>query len=162
MYVCILQPKPLKNLSGQVCEICGDEMGLTVEGELFVACNECGFPVCRPCYEYERREGSQLCPQCKTRYKRLKGSPRVEGDDDEEDTDDIEHEFNIDHHHHKNNTDIAEAMLHGKMSYGRGPEDDDNAQYPPVISGGRSRPVRTPNDGMLIFFFVCSILIYAD
>ncbi|XP_042050247.1 cellulose synthase A catalytic subunit 7 [UDP-forming]-like isoform X3 [Salvia splendens] len=135
------EPKALKNLSGQVCEICGDEMGVTVEGELFVACNECGFPVCRPCYEYERREGSQLCPQCKTRYKRLKGSPRVEGDDDEEDTDDIEHEFNIDEH--KKNTDIAEAMLHGKMSYGRGPEDheDINAQYPPVISGGRSRPV---------------------
>ncbi|KAG6427793.1 hypothetical protein SASPL_112040 [Salvia splendens] len=104
------EPKPLKKLSGQVCEICGDEMGLTVEGELFVACNECGFPVCRPCYEYERREGSQLCPQCKTRYKRLKGNPRVEGDDEEEDTDDIEHEFNIDEH--KKNTDIAEAMLH--------------------------------------------------
>ena len=69
----LLQPKPLKNLDGQVCEICGDEVGLTVDGDLFVACNECGFPVCRPCYEYERREGSQLCPQCKTRYKRLKG-----------------------------------------------------------------------------------------
>jgi uncharacterized ferredoxin-like protein len=39
-----------------------------------VACNECGFPVCRPCYEYERREGTQNCPQCKTRYKRLKGT----------------------------------------------------------------------------------------
>ncbi|KAL0345912.1 UNVERIFIED_CONTAM: Cellulose synthase A catalytic subunit [UDP-forming] [Sesamum radiatum] len=133
------EPKPLKNLSGQVCEICGDEIGLTVDGELFVACNECGFPVCRPCYEYERREGNQLCPQCKTRYKRLKGSPRVEGDDDEEDIDDIEHEFNI--NEEKSNTTIAEAMLHGKMSYGRGPEDDDTTQYPPVIAGGRSCPV---------------------
>ncbi|KAH6817434.1 Cellulose synthase family protein [Perilla frutescens var. frutescens] len=133
------EPKSLKNLSGQVCEICGDEVGVTVDGELFVACNECGFPVCRPCYEYERREGSQLCPQCKTRYKRLKGSPRVEGDDDEEDIDDIEHEFNMDEQ--KKNTDIAEAMLHGKMSYGRGPEDEDTAQYPHVISGGRSRPM---------------------
>ena len=66
-------PKPLRALSGQVCEICGDEVGLTVDGDLFVACNECGFPVCRPCYEYERREGTQNCPQCKTRYKRLKG-----------------------------------------------------------------------------------------
>jgi uncharacterized ferredoxin-like protein len=68
-----VQHKPLKNLDGQVCEICGDDVGLTVDGDLFVACNECGFPVCRPCYEYERREGRQLCPQCKTRYKRLKG-----------------------------------------------------------------------------------------
>jgi len=71
----LVQHKPLKNLDGQVCEICGDGVGLTVDGDLFVACNECGFPVCRPCYEYERREGSQLCPQCKTRYKRLKGKP---------------------------------------------------------------------------------------
>lgn len=54
--------------------------------------------------------------------------------------DDIEHEFNIDDDQNKNNT-IAEAMLQGKMSYGRGHEDDDNAQYPPVIAG-RSKPVR--------------------
>lgn len=73
IYCLTLQPKPLRALSGQVCEICGDEVGLTVDGDLFVACNECGFPVCRPCYEYERREGTQVCPQCKTRYKRLKG-----------------------------------------------------------------------------------------
>ncbi|OIV97226.1 hypothetical protein TanjilG_27209 [Lupinus angustifolius] len=132
--------KPLKNLDGQVCEICGDGVGLTVDGDLFVACNECGFPVCRPCYEYERREGSQLCPQCKTRYKRLKGSPRVQGDEEEEGVDDIEHEFKIDDQMNKHGY-VAEAMLHGKMSYGRGPEDDEHSQFPPVISGGRSRPV---------------------
>ncbi|KAG5563976.1 hypothetical protein RHGRI_000223 [Rhododendron griersonianum] len=135
------EPKQLKDLNGQVCEICGDEIGLTVDGDLFVACNECGFPVCRPCYEYERREGSQLCPQCRTRYKRLKGSPRVDGDDDEEDVDDIEHEFKIHNDEQNKNKHLAEAMLHGKMSYGRGPEDDENTQYPPVISGGRSCPV---------------------
>ncbi|KAF5469430.1 hypothetical protein F2P56_013505 [Juglans regia] len=134
--------KALRNLDGQVCEICGDEVGLTVDGDLFVACNECGFPVCRPCYEYERREGSQLCPQCRTRYKRLKGSPRVEGDEDEEDVDDIEHEFKIEDQRNKHNH-IAEAMLHGKMSYGRGPEDNENGHLPipPVIAGARSRPV---------------------
>jgi cellulose synthase A len=38
-----------------------------------VACTECGFPVCRPCYEYERSDGTQCCPQCNTRYKRHKG-----------------------------------------------------------------------------------------
>ncbi|XP_010687624.2 cellulose synthase A catalytic subunit 7 [UDP-forming] [Beta vulgaris subsp. vulgaris] len=134
------EPKPLKDLSGQVCEICGDEIGLSVDGDLFVACNECGFPVCRPCYEYERREGSQNCPQCKTRYKRLKGSPRVEGDDEEEDIDDIEHEFNMDDEQYKNNH-VAEAMLHGKMSYGRGHDDEENAHFPPVIAGLRSRHV---------------------
>lgn len=60
-------------MSGQTCQICGDDVGLTADGELFVACNECAFPVCRTCYEYERREGNQVCPQCKTRFKRLKG-----------------------------------------------------------------------------------------
>ncbi|KAJ0567285.1 putative cellulose synthase (UDP-forming) chromatin regulator PHD family [Helianthus annuus] len=122
------EPKFLKDMTCQVCEICGDEIGLTVDGDLFVACNECGFPVCRTCYEYERREGSQNCPQCKTRYKRLRGSPRVEGDDDEEDVDDIEHEFNIDDEQNKNNNNIPESMLHGKMSYGRG-HDDGDAHY---------------------------------
>ncbi|XBI81448.1 hypothetical protein VPH35_090349 [Triticum aestivum] len=107
--------KPARALSGQVCEICGDEVGRTVDGDLFVACNECGFPVCRPCYEYERREGTQNCPQCKTRYKRLKGSPRVEGDEDEEDIDDLEHEFNIDddkqqQHGALQNSHITEAI----------------------------------------------------
>ncbi|KAL5555785.1 hypothetical protein UlMin_038021 [Ulmus minor] len=85
--------KSVQELSGQICQICGDEVEITVDGELFVACNECAFPVCRPCYEYERREGNQACPQCKTRYKRLKGSPRVEGDEEEDDIDDIDNEF---------------------------------------------------------------------
>lgn len=68
-----MQPRPLQHLSGQICQICGDDVGLTRDGELFVACNECAFPICRTCYEYERKEGNQLCPQCKTRFKRLKG-----------------------------------------------------------------------------------------
>ena len=73
--VCVcLQPKPLRQPNGQVCQICGDDVGLGAGGEPFVACNECAFPVCRDCYEYERREGTQNCPQCKTRYKRLKGA----------------------------------------------------------------------------------------
>ncbi|VAI17952.1 unnamed protein product [Triticum turgidum subsp. durum] len=145
--------KPARALSGQVCEICGDEVGRTVAGDLFVACNECGFPVCRPCYEYERREGTQNCPQCKTRYKRLKGSPRVEGDEDEEDIDDLEHEFNIDddkqlqQHGALQNSHITEAMLHGRMSYGRASEDGGEGNttpmvgIPPIITGNRSMPV---------------------
>ena len=63
----------VKELSGQICQICGDEIEFTVDGEPFVACNECAFPVCRSCYEYERREGNQACPQYKTRYKHIKG-----------------------------------------------------------------------------------------
>ncbi|GJR27686.1 glutathione S-transferase T3-like protein [Tanacetum coccineum] len=53
---------------------------------------------------------------------------------DEEDADDIEHEFNINDEQNKNNN-IAEASLHGSMSCGQGPQDEENAQYPPVIVG---------------------------
>ncbi|TKW13714.1 hypothetical protein SEVIR_5G119300v4 [Setaria viridis] len=86
--------KQLKNANEQICQICGDTVGLSATGDVFVACNECAFPVCRPCYEYERKEGNQCCPQCKTRYKRHKGSPRVPGDDEEDEVDDLDNEFN--------------------------------------------------------------------
>ena len=69
----LVQAKQLKNVNEQICQICGDTVGLSATGDVFVACNECAFPVCRPCYEYERKEGNQCCPQCKTRYKRHKG-----------------------------------------------------------------------------------------
>ena len=68
-----MQSKPLKHSNNQVCQICGDNVGVTTDGDLFVACNECVFLVCRPCYEYECKDGNQSCPQCKTRYKRHKG-----------------------------------------------------------------------------------------
>ncbi|CAI5522924.1 unnamed protein product [Closterium sp. NIES-64] len=70
-----------------ICQICGDDVGQFVEGGIFVACHECAYPVCRPCYDYERKEGSRACPQCKTFYKRYKGSPRIDEDDDDEDDD---------------------------------------------------------------------------
>ncbi|XP_077212392.1 putative cellulose synthase A catalytic subunit 5 [UDP-forming] [Tasmannia lanceolata] len=117
-------PKPLQQLSGQICHICGDDVGLTVDGELFVACNECAFPVCRTCYEYERREGNQVCPQCKTRFKRLKGSARVAGDEEEDDVDDLENEFNFAGRDNQDIQYLAEAMLQGHMSYGRSGDSD--------------------------------------
>ncbi|KAG9149613.1 hypothetical protein Leryth_024170 [Lithospermum erythrorhizon] len=110
----------VKELSGQICQICGDEIEITVDGEPFVACNECAFPVCRPCYEYERREGNQACPQCKTRYKRIKGSPRVEGDEDEEEFDDLEHEFDYDGNDGRIPQHLAEATLYSHLNVGRG------------------------------------------
>ncbi|KAI3739483.1 hypothetical protein L2E82_29888 [Cichorium intybus] len=57
------EPQPLKNMNGQICQICGDTVGLTENDDVFVACNE------------------------------HKGSPRVDGDDDEDDVDDLENEF---------------------------------------------------------------------
>lgn len=64
----------MKNLGPQICQICSDNVGKTVDGDRFVACDFCSFPVCRPCYEYERKDGNQSCPQCKTTYKRHKGN----------------------------------------------------------------------------------------
>ncbi|GAV74276.1 Cellulose_synt domain-containing protein [Cephalotus follicularis] len=86
----------------KVCRVCGDEIGCKENGEVFVACHECGFPVCRPCYEYERSEGNQCCPQCHTRYKRHNRCARVAGDEDEnyDDADDFEDEFRIRNHLH--------------------------------------------------------------
>ncbi|CAL4945012.1 unnamed protein product [Urochloa decumbens] len=79
-----------KHGAGQVCQICGDGVGTGADGELFTACDVCGFPVCRPCYEYERKDGTQACPQCKTKYKRHKGSPPVHGEENEDvDADDV-------------------------------------------------------------------------
>ncbi|CAN0905960.1 Probable cellulose synthase A catalytic subunit 3 [UDP-forming] [Linum grandiflorum] len=82
-------------LSRERCRICGDEIGLNGDGQVFLGCNECAFPICRACYDYERREGTQVCPRCKTRLNRLKGCPRVHGDEEEEDVDDLENEFNF-------------------------------------------------------------------
>ncbi|XP_021283907.1 cellulose synthase A catalytic subunit 5 [UDP-forming]-like [Herrania umbratica] len=110
----------VKELSGQICQICGDELEISVDGEPFVACNECAFPVCRPCYEYERREGNQACPQCKTRYKRIKGCPRVEGDEEEDGADDLENEFDIANHDRRDPHHIAAAMLSARLNINRG------------------------------------------
>ncbi|KAG0449398.1 hypothetical protein HPP92_027351 [Vanilla planifolia] len=74
--------KPLNNLNGLICQICGDVIGLREEGNAFVACNECAFPVCRPCYEYERREGNKCCPSAKVDTRGTK-----------DDVDDLESEF---------------------------------------------------------------------
>ncbi|RVW53591.1 Cellulose synthase A catalytic subunit 4 [Vitis vinifera] len=90
------QRPPTRQSVPKLCRVCGDEIGVKADGELFVACHECGFPVCKPCYEYERSEGNQCCPQCNTRYKRHKGCARVAGDDEGSlDGDDFNDEFQI-------------------------------------------------------------------
>ncbi|CAK9863204.1 unnamed protein product [Sphagnum jensenii] len=120
-------PKPSNQFNGHVCQICGEGVGATLEGELFVACNECAFPVCRPCYEYERNEGNQSCPQCRTRYRRLKGSPRVDGDEEEEEVDDLENEFNfIELNNPQDKQQDTEATLHGHASFERRDERRDD------------------------------------
>nr|QHI06030.1 cellulose synthase A catalytic subunit 4 [Paulownia fortunei] len=108
----------------KTCRICGDEIGLKENGEMFMACTECGFPVCRPCYDYERSEGQQACPQCHTRYKRHKGCRRVEGDDEENVDDDFEDEFQLKNRYH--DTPDRQHSEHG----------DYNNQHQNHINGG--------------------------
>ncbi|KAL7128256.1 hypothetical protein ABFS83_14G303900 [Erythranthe nasuta] len=110
----------VKELSGQICQICGDEIEFSADGEPFVACNECAFPICRPCYEYERREGNQSCPQCKTRFKRIKGSPRVDGDEDEDEFDDLDNEFDYNNGNERRDPhQIAESTHSTRGNIGR-------------------------------------------
>ena len=115
-------------MSKSTCRVCGDEIGCNENGEVFSACHVCKFPVCRPCYDYERSDGNQCCPQCNTRYKRHRGvryyvhfriyalrkfrenlwpklllscssCPRVAGDDEDEfDGEDFDDEFPVKNH----------------------------------------------------------------
>lgn len=51
-------------------------------------------------------------------FDQFTGSPRVEGDEDEDDTDDLENEFDINARRGPHN--IAEAMLSARLNIGRG------------------------------------------
>ncbi|KAH9710164.1 cellulose synthase A catalytic subunit 3 [Citrus sinensis] len=126
--------KSIKNLGGQVCQICGDNVGKTVDGNPFVACDVCAFPVCRPCYEYERKDGNQSCPQCKTRYKKHKGSPAILGDREEDgDADDGASDFNYSSENQNQKQKISERMLGWHMRYGQG-EDASAPKYDNEVS----------------------------
>ncbi|GLJ38324.1 hypothetical protein SUGI_0780480 [Cryptomeria japonica] len=56
------------NVTEISCQVCGDHVGIGADGEPFAACNDCGFPLCKPCYQYERDEGSHCCPHCKAPF----------------------------------------------------------------------------------------------
>ncbi|CAI0475973.1 unnamed protein product [Linum tenue] len=51
-----------------VCNTCGEAVGLKPNGELFVACHDCNFPMCRSCVEYEAKEGRKVCLRCSSPY----------------------------------------------------------------------------------------------
>ncbi|XP_042413291.1 probable cellulose synthase A catalytic subunit 8 [UDP-forming] [Zingiber officinale] len=124
--------RPLKHSGGQLCQICGDDVGTTVDGDQFVACDVCGFPVCRPCYEYERKDGKQSCPQCKTKYKRHKGSPIVHGEEgDDADVDDVSN-FNYPTGKQDQKPKISERMLgwHHEQGGEIGPPKYDSGEIP--------------------------------
>ncbi|KAK9039207.1 hypothetical protein V6N11_024041 [Hibiscus sabdariffa] len=107
---------PTRQSWGKICRVCGDNIGYKEDGELFVACRVCGFPVCRPCYEYERSDGTQCCPHCNTRYKRQKGSARVAGDEEDnyDDHDDSDDEFQT---KNKDELDLHVSILQENGDY---------------------------------------------
>ncbi|CAL1410425.1 unnamed protein product [Linum trigynum] len=51
-----------------VCNTCGEAVRLKPNGELFVACHECNFSMCRSCVEYESKEGRKACLRCSSPY----------------------------------------------------------------------------------------------
>nr|ADZ16121.1 cellulose synthase A3 [Gossypium raimondii] len=125
--------KPMKNLGGQTCQICGDNVGKNTDGDPFIACNICAFPVCRPCYEYERKDGNQSCPQCKTRYKWQIGSPAILGDRETGgDADNGASDF-IYSENQEQKQKLAERMQGWNAKYGRG-EDVGAPTYDKEIS----------------------------
>lgn len=122
-----------KKVGGQICQICGDNVGKTVDGELFVACDFCRYPVCRACYDYEMKDGNQSCPQCKNTYKHHKGSPPVYGVEDG-DAQDVGSDFNYSTENQDHKQKIAERMLSWHMTYGRTTEDVNTPNYDKEVS----------------------------
>eukprot|EP00267_Zea_mays_P031550 XP_008663887.1 auxin-responsive protein IAA5 [Zea mays] len=55
--------KIMRGSDAATAVICGHGVGTTADSDL---CTFCGFPMCRPCYEYNRKDDTQACPQCKT------------------------------------------------------------------------------------------------
>ncbi|KAH9623282.1 hypothetical protein KSS87_021066 [Heliosperma pusillum] len=50
------------------CNTCGEQVGFDGNGNVFVACHECNFPVCKACVDYEIKEGKKACFRCATPY----------------------------------------------------------------------------------------------
>lgn len=51
-----------------ICNTCGEQVGLTSKGEVFVACHECNYPICHNCFDYDVKEGRNACIRCATPY----------------------------------------------------------------------------------------------
>ncbi|CAL0306464.1 unnamed protein product [Lupinus luteus] len=60
-----------------LCNTCGEQVGVNDNGEVFVGCYQCNFPICKACFEHEINEGSRGCLSCGTPYEE-----RTKGGDD--------------------------------------------------------------------------------
>lgn len=50
------------------CHTCGELVGVNANGEVFVGCHDCSFPICKACFEYEIKEGRKACLRCGVPY----------------------------------------------------------------------------------------------
>ncbi|KAK7400171.1 hypothetical protein VNO78_11371 [Psophocarpus tetragonolobus] len=65
--------KPKMVQSGvPLCNTCGEPVGLSDNGEVFVACHECNFPICKDCFDHEINEDHRVCMRCGTPYEERK------------------------------------------------------------------------------------------
>lgn len=51
-----------------ICINCGEQVGLDHNGEVFVACHDCNYPMCKSCFDYEIKDGRSSCLRCGVPY----------------------------------------------------------------------------------------------
>ncbi|KAK0580158.1 hypothetical protein LWI29_037270 [Acer saccharum] len=51
-----------------ICNTCGEQVGFNANGEPFVACHECNFPICKACFDEEIKEDRKVCMRCGVPY----------------------------------------------------------------------------------------------
>jgi hypothetical protein len=51
-----------------LCNSCGEQVGVGANGDVFVACHECNFSICRACVDFELKEGRKACLRCAAPY----------------------------------------------------------------------------------------------
>uniref|UniRef100_A0A5B7BKR1 Cellulose synthase n=1 Tax=Davidia involucrata TaxID=16924 RepID=A0A5B7BKR1_DAVIN len=61
-----------------ICNTCGEQVGLNSNGEVFVACHECNFPICKSCVDYDIKEGRTACLRCGAPYDEMSKIADVE------------------------------------------------------------------------------------
>ncbi|XP_048141109.1 cellulose synthase A catalytic subunit 8 [UDP-forming] isoform X2 [Rhodamnia argentea] len=61
-----------------LCNTCGERVEVDEKGGVFVACQECNFPICKACVEYEIKEGRKVCLRCGTPFEATADAERNE------------------------------------------------------------------------------------
>ncbi|GAB4854117.1 glycosyltransferase 2 [Ancistrocladus abbreviatus] len=94
---------------------------------------------------------TSVAPQCKTRYKRQRGSPRVEGDDEEDDVDDLDNEFNYAQGNNK-----ARRQWQGEVAHLSSSSRHESQPIPLLTNG---QPVGIALESMLVNMFVYEFIV---